>query len=113
MKPVEATIDYTTALNAKLGTINKHGSRTYDYQGGRSYDKIWVVRHDYKTNHTQRYIHAFVDRATGGLIKAASWKAPQKNSDGSLSVRFDLSTPEGFQEAVDSSDDSGFYLLSR
>lgn len=113
MKPIEATIDYTTALNSKLGTIDKHGSRTYDYQGGRSYDKIWVIHHEYDKNHTQRSIHAFVDRVTGGLIKAATWKAPQKNSDGSLSVRYDLSTPEGFQEAVDAADNYGYYLLAR
>lgn len=111
MKPIESTIDYTTALNTKLGTIDKNGSRTYDYQGGRSYDKIWVVHHDYATNHTRRVIHAFVDRKTAGLIKAATWKAPQRNSDGSLSIRFDLSTPEGFKKAIDIADNYGVYLL--
>lgn len=35
-------------------------------------------------------VHAFIDKATGDVIKAATWRAPQRNSDGTLAVRYSL-----------------------
>jgi hypothetical protein len=113
MEAIQATIDYVSALNAKLGEIDQYGSRTFDYKGGRVYDSIWVVTHEYRRSLTNNGIHAFVDRKTGGLIKSATWKAPQKNSDGSLSVRYDLSNDAGIQKALDAADMAGFYLLAK
>lgn len=113
MQPIQVTIDYVKALNDKLSEINDDGSRTFDYKGGRSYDSIWLITHEYRRNLTSTGIHAFIDRKTGKLIKAATWRAPQKNSDGTLSARYDLSTPEGFKTAIDASETSGFYLLAR
>lgn len=113
MAVAQVTIDYTKALNDKLSNIDEHGSATFDYSGGRSYDRIFIVRHEYRRKLTSSSVHAFVDRKTGGLIKSATWKAPQKNADGSLSVRYDLSTPEGFAKAIDAADFSGWYLLDK
>jgi hypothetical protein len=46
--------------------------------------------------------HAFVVRATGDLVKAASWKAPQKSKThpSGLAVRYNVATEEGFAAAV-------------
>lgn len=112
MAATQLTIDYVKALNTKLSTIDKHGSYTFDYTGGRNYDRILLVRHEYRRSLTDKSVHAFVDRKTGKLIKSATWKAPQKNADGSLSARYDLSTPDGFQKAIDVADTSGWYLLA-
>lgn len=110
MQPIQATIDFTKGLNDTLSTIDQYGSRTYDYNGGRTYDRIFVVSHEYRRDLTQKSVHAFVERSTGALIKAAGWKAPQKNADGTLASRYDLSTPEGMQEALDAAQKSTSYL---
>lgn len=91
---------------------------TYPTQGafeitileGRVYDKICIKRAKYSYGES---VHAFVNRATGDLIKAASWKAPQKNSDGTLAVRYNLATPEGFKKALERADWTGAYLYAR
>ena len=58
----------------------KNGS-TLDYdfiiEPGRKFLKIVMVNN-------QRSVHAFVDKVTGDLYKAASWRAPAKG------VRFNL-----------------------
>lgn len=38
---------------------------------------------------TQRFVHAFVENATGKVIKSAGWPSPAKDKDG-LAYRFDL-----------------------
>lgn len=111
MQASKETIDFVKALNAKMGEVTETHSYTFDFVGGRNYDKIVHIYCEFTRDvPKQSRVHAFVDRKTGGLVKAATWKAPQKNSDGTLSVRYDLSTPEGFQKAVDSADRSGAYL---
>ncbi len=55
-------------------------------------------------------VHAFVEKSTGKLVKPASWKTPAKRSNGELQSQFDLSTPEGFQAAVETADPYGSYL---
>ena len=44
---------------------------------GRKYDKI--VR-----NGSERTVHSFVNRETGEVLKAASWKAPAKHARGTI-----------------------------
>ena len=76
---------------------------------GKVYDKIIVEQGQ---NQTQS-VHAFVVRATGELVKAATWNAPQKSTDGKLAVRFDLHSPIGFHNAVAAADKSGSYLYAK
>jgi hypothetical protein len=75
---------------------------------GRKYDKI-VVHDLHRCGGGQRHVHAFVERKTGALIKAAGWNAPQRDKDG-LAVRYMLDTPEGLMEAIDAADQYGMYL---
>lgn len=101
---IELTTEFVKALNEK----HSESGYTFDVQAGRVYDKI---THTYKGHGLA--VHAFIKRDTGDLIKAASWKAPQKNADGTLSVRYNLDEPEGFAEAVNASDPYGSYLYAK
>lgn len=77
---------------------------------GRKFDKI--VQSSRQSSH-QMSVHAFVNKQTGGLIKSASWNSPQKNSDGTLAVRYNLADETDYQRAVDNSDPYGSYLYVR
>lgn len=80
----------------------------YEVIRGQKFDKITQHREGDTYGGS---VHAFVERATGKLIKAAGWKAPAKDKDG-LAYRYDLSTPEGFLEALFNSTFSGGYLYA-
>lgn len=94
----ETTQAFVEALNQKLANENFRIEAT----AGRNYDKIINV--SVFNNHESRSVHAFIDRKTGGLLKAAGWAAPAKG------VRFDLSTPEALGKAVHRADKFGSYL---
>lgn len=102
-KPAPETTAFVRGLNDKIAGY------TFGVEPGRRFDKI-VQR---AMGGEQRSVHAFVDRATGALIKPATWKAPQKNADGSLSVRYDLSNPRDFQIAINAAEFSGGYLYKQ
>jgi hypothetical protein len=51
----------------------------YGIDEGQRYLKIW---HTY--NGTGKSVHAFVDKRTGDLLKAAGWKAPAKGARGNV-----------------------------
>lgn len=94
------TEKFVQELNARHGE-----NYTFAVIAGRKFDKITQA---YKTG-SNGSVHAFVERATGKLIKPAGWNAPQKGVNG-LAYRYDLSTPEGFARAVEKSDPYGSYL---
>ena len=52
----------------------KDGKCDYDFviESGRKYHKVVMVNN-------QRSVHAFVDKKTGELYKAASWRSPAKD----------------------------------
>lgn len=76
----------------------------FEVEEGQKFDRIVDTQHG-------RHVHAFVERITGQVIKAAGWKAPQKDKNG-LAYRYDLSSPEGFAQAVWNADKSGGYLYA-
>ena len=94
---------------AKDLTLKFDDEYVFYAEKGRRFDKIVMER----KNGTQRGVHAFVERTTGNLIKAATFKAPQKNSDGTFAVRYNLSTDDGYEEALDAATWSGGYLYKR
>lgn len=57
-------------------------------------------------------VHAFVERATGDLIKAAGWKAPAKDKNGKPMARYNLATLAGYRHALHNADDHGSYLYA-
>ena len=81
----------------------------YAVESGQKFDKI--TQRDTYSSAGQLSVHAFVEKSTGKLIKAAGWKAPAKDKNG-LAYRYDLSTPEGFLEALYNATFSGGYLYA-
>lgn len=73
---------------------------------GRRFARVW---HD---NHTQRMVHAFVDMETGDVLKAAGWKAPQKDRDG-FAVRYRLADPADKARCFAEMDPFGGYLYKK
>ena len=63
-------------------------------------------------NGTQRFVHCFIDMTTGGVIKSAGWKAPQKDKDG-LAVRYNLLDDASREACYSKMDPYGSYLYKR
>lgn len=85
----DALGEYIEALNASLLLMNNGNGPTYE----RSFTAVWLrkfVKIVSVEGGQHAGCHAFVEIATGNLIKSGGWKAPQKNSDGTLAVRFAL-----------------------
>lgn len=78
------------------------GISEYDFMidTGRKYHKVIMVNN-------QRSTHAFVDKKTGEVYKAASWKSPAKG------VRFDLRLIEQREWLFKNADWAGGYLYAR
>lgn len=86
----------------------KFSEDTFRVDCGRKFDKIVQT---YKGGNIGS-VHAFVEKNTGMLIKAATWKAPQKSvkHPTGLAVRYDISTADGFNHALMQADRFGGYL---
>ncbi len=96
------TADFVAHLNASVG--DEHTEFTA--VALQKFDKIIV------DSRGQKSVHAFIERSSGDLIKAASWKAPQKDKQG-LAVRFQLATNDGMARACEVADRLGSYLYQR
>jgi hypothetical protein len=113
--------EFATALQNKFaaerelailrGEKNAEFASRYEFtvEHGQKFDRIVQQR---QGDAYGRSVHAFVEQSTGKLIKAAGWKAPQKDKSG-LAYRYDLSTPEGFKQAVNAADWAGGYLYKK
>ena len=84
--------------------------RIEDYKAGKDVYKFSIVtgRKYHKVVQTccdgSQSVHAFVDKSTGELYKAASWKAPAKD------VRFDLRIISQREWVLENCDWAGGYL---
>ena len=82
----------------------ERGENLYKFypESGRKYHKIMMECDD-----GARSVHAFVDKKTGEVYKAASFKAPAKG------VRFDLRLIEQREWVLENCDWAGSYLYIR
>ena len=71
----------------------------YVIESGRKYHKIVMF-----DSGNSRSAHAFIDKKTGEVYKAESWKSPAKH------VRFDLRIIEQREQLLSSADWAGGYL---
>lgn len=109
---------FAFALEEKFNKENAvKGARftyTFEVEAGKKFDRIVQFQtweRDTVNNHKpQRSVHAFVERATGDLIKAAGWKAPAKIKTG-WATKFNLNTE--FEKALAEADPYGGYLYQR
>lgn len=105
--PSQYSVAYAEALNLKFEDDDY--KYAYHVEPGRRFDRIVGVH--VEGHHGS--VHAFVERTTGLLVKPATWSTPQKNPvTGELFAPYNLSTQEGFEEAVEHANYSGSYLYS-
>lgn len=97
MAVAPVTQKFAEALNEKFE------GKDVTATAGRKFDRVVICY----TNESSRSVHAFVERETGKLFKAAGWAAPAKNA------RYDLSTDESFAQTVKLADPFGSYLYQR
>lgn len=94
--------DPTSKYHAEAIEELRKGKADYDFviETGRKYHKIVMVSN-------QRSVHAFVDKKTGEVYKAASWRGPAKD------VRFDLRVIKDREFVLENCDWAGGYLYKR
>lgn len=97
--------DFIKVLNEQATTIT---CEEYKVEYGRKLAKV-VVYMEGKV----RSVHCFIDFTNGDVIKAATFKAPQKNSDGSYSVRYNLVDPTSRGDLFAKAEFSGGYLYNK
>ena len=95
----QTNVDYHEACIEEL----KNGQCDYEFivESGRKYHKIIMDING------SRSIHAFVDKKTGEVYKAASFKAPAKH------VRFNLCLIEDREWLLENADWAGGYLYMK
>jgi hypothetical protein len=91
------------------------GSRTVfdvEVQPGRKFDRL-IVSYAIDGRRTGGSCHAFIEKATGRLVKSATWKSPARLVTGELQSKFNLSVPEDYQRVLEVADFAGGYLYIR
>jgi hypothetical protein len=101
----QVAVQFAEALAQKF-----EGEYLFSVDGGRKFDRI-VQRSIVRGEVHGGSVHAFVEKESGKLCKAGGWSAPQKDKNGPA-YRYDLSTPEGFAQALDAADMFGGYLYA-
>jgi hypothetical protein len=87
----------------------KQGICSYNFtiESGRKYHKVIMVIDNGPDRSPSRSVHAFVDKKTGSVYKAASWRAPAKGS------RYDLRLITDREWLLSNADWSGSYLYAK
>lgn len=90
------------------GTVGLHEAPSYKFviESGRKYHKI-IMEVPNTNRPPSRSVHAFVDKKTGEVYKAASFKAPAKH------VRFNLLLIKDREWLLEHADWAGGYLYKR
>ena len=89
--------------NQQIENIKNGDHYKFIIETGRKYHKIIMV-----TESGSRSVHGFVDKKTGEMYMAASFKAPAKNG-----VRFDLRIIKDREFVLENCDWAGGYLYKR
>jgi hypothetical protein len=99
-------VDKGESVDYHLSKIEwlKNGNCEIDYviETGRKYHKVIMI-----SSANSRSVHCFIDKQTGSMYKAATWKSPAKG------VRFDLRHIPSREYVLENCDWSGGYLYAR
>lgn len=104
-----AAKNFAELLTLKFGGDSRPPKFTVEH--GYKFDKV-VIGYG-KLGHDGASVHCFVDKSNGDVIKAASYKAPQRRADKSLAVMGNVSTDTGLKRLVKKADKHGSYLYTR
>ena len=90
------------------GTVGRHEAPSYKFviESGRKYHKI-IMEVPNHNRPPSRSVHAFVDKKSGDVYKAASFKAPAKG------IRFNLLLIKDREWLLENADWAGGYLYMR
>ena len=90
------------------GTVGRHEAPSYKFviESGRKYHKI-IMEVPNHNRPASRSVHAFVDKKSGDVYKAASFKAPAKG------IRFNLCIMSDREWLLENADWAGGYLYKR
>lgn len=94
--------EFTERNSAYYGFESPINRINYELEPGKKYVKIVQV-----SIGGSRSVHAFVEKTTGSLLKAASWRSPAKG------VRYSLLDDESFAQCLERADWAGGYLYQR
>ena len=102
----DALVDNFKSRNK--GKVGGYDAPVYNFviETGRKYHKI-IMEVPNHNRPASRSVHAFVDKKTGEVYKAASFKAPAKG------VRFNLLIIEQREWLLENADWAGGYLYQR
>jgi hypothetical protein len=95
---------FANALNEKFQDYE------FSVDAGLKFDKIVQSSRNPLNGYSNRSVHAFVEKSSGDLIKAAGWKTPAKLKSG-WATRYNLISE--FEKAVEEADQFGGYLYQR
>ena len=107
MKSFQQSLQRDPESSYLQNCLNQIREGTYDYkfdmeiEQGKKYLKLVMV------SHTNRSVHCFIDKNSGEVYKAASWKAPAKG------VRYNLLNAESRDNCFKNADWAGSYLYLR
>ena len=104
---------FAQALEEKFNAQEGRAEYRMTVLSGRKFDKIVTeTRYDSDRPFSGGSVHAFVEKATGLLIKPAGWNAPAKWGN-ELASKYDLSDEMEFTIAVHDAHFAGGYLYAR
>lgn len=115
-QPSEIAEYFVKKMNERHAADTSYGiHRCFGVQPGRKYDRIVNMEGPSTAPEEAKAksVHAFIERSTGALVKSAGWSSPQKNADGTLSVRFSMTSDADVDAVVALSDVYGSYLYER
>jgi hypothetical protein len=100
--------DYCSAIEQKFNAEGGSHNYTLEVESGRKFDKI-IISSNLKGYESlgSKSVFAFVEKETGDLIKAATWKAPAKLKTG-WATKYNLNTQ--FELALEKADPYGGFL---
>lgn len=105
MEPLTVSQNFVDALNVDFkGRKTIYGEIRFDVLSDEIYDKITMPRWDGSAHGSA---HAFIERATGALYPAASWRYPARKS------YYNLTNEADFMRAIEAADPYGIYLTGK
>ena len=109
----QALADHLTRIHQEQWEFARKSGEHFVIEMPRKGQKFFRIVQVYGGHSSGRSVHAFVEIATGKLIKSAGWKAPAKRTNGELQSKFNLLDDASFADALAKADTCGSYLYAR
>lgn len=74
---------FQTSLEELFNLPETNCVTTVEFETGRKYIKVLKCR-KFDTGYSSRDLYCFIDKATGDILKPASWSTPAKHARGNI-----------------------------